>query len=95
MYFQNLLLGQDSVGVGVYVGVGERVYYCFFNMKFPELIVGRKTPNSRNLVGRLWKIEKESFKPSHLRSSVPFLFPPFLVYLLSLHKRKNTTDFCP
>lgn len=85
MYFQNLLLGQDSVGVGVYVGVGERVYYCFFNMKFPELIVGRKTPVK--LKKPCWQIVEDRKRILQTLSS-PLICP----FLISSFSRVSTVS---
>ena len=76
MHFQNLLLGQDSVGV--YVGFEERVYYCFLKMKFPELIVGRKTPV--RLKKPCWQIVEDRKRILQTLSSpliCPFLIPSF------------------
>lgn len=63
MYPQNLSFDQNSVCVWEVC----YVFFFFLSKKFPELLGGRKTLLEllRN-IGRLYKTEKEPFKPSHL-----------------------------
>lgn len=88
------MLGQDSVGV--YVGVGERVYYCFLNMKFPELIVGRKTPVK--LKKLCWQMVEDRKRILPTLSSLlicPFLISSFSLVSTLSAQAGNTTDFAP
>lgn len=87
MYPQNLLFDQNSV-------CAWEVCYCFLSKKFTELLGGRKTSLEllRN-IGRLYKTEKESFKPSHL-SLLYFLFFSSLVSILSRDVEKDVSS-CP